>query len=197
MIGFEMISTKVWGGESLGERDRLGWRKVLRSLPYIPQWVRNLSNTWFVAGHLRQIYTAIFHLPQGSQTDLLEESDKIIASLNFLRYLLLRDPKDVDATGIWSVLEQTDKGYLSELITGLELSRIHYKQRADDLLDEKKRAKKAKDAETLSVSVGGQEIGKMPFEQQMQVLTSAQFTFDLMQSLLGRVNEIISAEARG
>lgn len=64
---------------------------------------------------------------------------RIIASLNFLRYLLLRDPKDVDATGIWSVLEQTDKGYLSELITGLELSRIHYKQRADDLLDEKKR----------------------------------------------------------
>ncbi|PIK46830.1 putative glomulin [Apostichopus japonicus] len=156
---------------------------------------QNVNNEWFVGSHLRQILPSIFHLPNGSQTDLLEESDKIIAALNFLRYLLLRDSKKSDLTGVWSMLELIDKGYLSELITGLELSKMHYKQREEELVDEKKRARRAKDADNVSVSVGGQEISKMPFEQQMQVLTSAQFTFDLMQSLLGRVNEIISAQS--
>lgn len=66
---------------------------------------------------------------------------RIIAALNFLRYLLLRDSKKSDLTGIWSMLELIDKGYLSELITGLELSKMHYKQREEELVDEKKRGK--------------------------------------------------------
>ncbi|PIK43545.1 putative glomulin [Apostichopus japonicus] len=131
---------------------------------------QNVNNEWFVGSHLRQILPSIFHLPNGSQTDLLEESDKIIAALNFLRYLLLRDSKKSDLTGVWSMLELIDKGYLSELITGLELSKMHYKQREEELVDEKKRARRAKDADNVSVSVGGQEISKMPFEQQMQRL---------------------------
>ena len=67
---------------------------------------------------------------------------RIIAALNFLRYLLLRDPRHKDLTGVWSMLEDIDKGYLSDVVTGLELSKMHYKQREEELMDEKKRGKK-------------------------------------------------------
>ena len=40
---------------------------------------------------LRRIFEISIYLPDGSDTDLLAEHDKIIASLNLLRFLFIRD----------------------------------------------------------------------------------------------------------
>ena len=40
---------------------------------------------------LRRIFEISIYLPDGSDTDLLAEYDKIIASLNLLRFLFIRD----------------------------------------------------------------------------------------------------------
>ncbi|XP_033099012.1 glomulin-like [Anneissia japonica] len=149
------------------------------------------SNTWFVDQHLVDICQYVFDLPDGAESDILERSDKIISALNFLRYLLLRDKFEVNATGVWTHVDELDERFLQPLHSGLDLSKAHY----DLKLKEVQKTGQTKD-DRVSVTVGGQNLPTMPIAQQKEVLRSAQFTFDLIASLLGRAGEVISMEKR-
>ncbi|XP_071948066.1 glomulin-like [Antedon mediterranea] len=149
------------------------------------------SNSWFIGQHLVDLCQYVFDLPDGAESDILEQSDKIIAALNFLRYLTLRDKLEVNATGVWTHLNDLDEHYLQPLHKGLDLSIAHYELKLEEI-----QTKGAKKDDRLNVSVGGQDLPAMPVAQQKEVLKSAQFTFDLIASLLGRVGEVISTEKR-
>ncbi|XP_072015112.1 glomulin-like [Amphiura filiformis] len=152
-------------------------------------------NEWFTGSHLLELFPLMFTLPIGAETDLLEESDKVLAALNFLRYILLRDPVSDNRSGVWSGLDEVEKVYLSQLHTGLDLSRAHYVQRLKQLIEDAKKSKG--EPSSINVTVAGQTLPKMPVQQQMQVLSSAQYTFDLIASVLGRVGELLSAAKKG
>ena len=57
------------------------------------------SASYFLGNNFISFSNQIFVLKDGVETDLLENSNKILAALNFLRYLLLRDKKDENCLG--------------------------------------------------------------------------------------------------
>ena len=66
---------------------------------------------------------------------------RILAALNLLRYLLLRDPISKNQTGVWSGLDDVESVYLAQLHTGLDLSRAHYDQRLKQVREEARQSR--------------------------------------------------------
>ena len=120
------------------------------------------------------------HLKNGAETDLLEVNDEIIASLNLLIALLLRD-KQNDIFGLWDLVPDLTKNYLEPLSQGLSLSRAHFKLK----LQEPKSAQ-------VTLMVGGQVLPEMSPEQKNQVIHSALNTFDMTELVLCRLNDVIA-----
>ncbi|KAM7326653.1 hypothetical protein ACRRTK_015131 [Alexandromys fortis] len=52
---------------------------------------KKTSNKWFAGPQLISLLDLVLSLPEGAETDLLQNSDRIMASLNLLRYLVIKD----------------------------------------------------------------------------------------------------------
>lgn len=133
-------------------------------------------------------------LEHGAETDLVENVDQIISALNLIRFVALRDREN--RTGMWDYVEFLEKSLLQPLREGIKLSRAHYKLKLQDLEDEKKVVRNDKGNSNKSdviITVGGQQLPNLPHENKVAVITSALNGFDLMESLLIRVNECIDS----
>ncbi|XP_038063780.1 glomulin-like [Patiria miniata] len=148
-------------------------------------------NDWFVGVRSHKLWVMIFKLDKGERTDLLNSADKEIAVLNFLRYLLLRDSGGQDLTGIWPWLGILQQVYLNPLQSCLSGSRTHYTLKVESTWKEIRRAEMKKENLTGILTVGGQQFPMMPLPEQVKVLETAVYTFDLIGSIVSRVNEII------
>ncbi len=133
-----------------------------------------------IGGELDKLVKKFCHLKNGAETDLLEVNDEIMASLNFLIALLLRD-KQNDIFGLWDLVPDLTKNYLEPLAQGLSLSRAHFKLK----LQEPKSAQ-------VTLMVGGQVLPEMSREQKNQVIHSALTTFDMTECVLCQLNDIIA-----
>ncbi|XP_066508152.1 glomulin-like [Hoplias malabaricus] len=152
------------------------------------------ENEWFLGKHLLPLLHQVLCLPQGPETDLLHSLDRIMESLNLLRYLLIRDKEWENQTGIWGELYKIEDNFLKPLRTGLNMSKAHYEAELKSTKENKSSRTESKSV-SCTVSVGNERLPNMTPEMQLQVLQSALFTFDLMESVLARIEEI--AEARG
>lgn len=124
----------------------------------------------------------ILSLPHRSETDLLEEYDRLMASLNCLRFIFLRDKKK--QTLVWERKRSIEKDFISELICGLNLSRMHFKDEMK-LIDQKK---KGKDGNRQSNNLG---LSSFPSENRRSVIQSALYSFDMMQGVCSRLQQIL------
>lgn len=134
---------------------------------------------------LRQICV----LPKGSETDLLQNSDSIICALNMLRYLSIGDRNN--RTNYWDWVRDVDEQFLAPLRIGLDMTRAHYKlevKRVQDGTDDK--------SVDVEVSVSGETLPTMTKDYKLQMLASAMNTFEMMESLLSRVNECVDSVRR-
>uniref|UniRef100_A0A4X1U5B5 Glomulin, FKBP associated protein n=1 Tax=Sus scrofa TaxID=9823 RepID=A0A4X1U5B5_PIG len=147
-------------------------------------------NKWFTGPQLVSLLHLVLFLPEGAETDLLQNSDRIMASLNLLRYLVIKDNENDNQTGLWTELEKIENNFLKPLHTGLNMSKAHYEAE----IKNSQEVQKSKDL--CSVTVGGEEIPNMPPEMQLKVLHSALFTFDLIESVLARVEELIEIKTK-
>lgn len=129
------------------------------------------------------------YLHKKEESDLVELADQIISSLNLLRYLAIRDKKN--ATKIWDYFEALDKSYCEPLRKGLALSRAHYELKINELKNESANGDKNMRASKVSVTVGSQDLPEMPVNEKMKVLRSALTAFDVMESVLARLRELI------
>uniref|UniRef100_A0A8C3XLR3 Glomulin, FKBP associated protein n=1 Tax=Chelydra serpentina TaxID=8475 RepID=A0A8C3XLR3_CHESE len=112
---------------------------------------------------------------------------RIMASLNLLRYLVIKDNEYDNQTGIWTELNKIEQNFLRPLHTGLNMSKAHYEAEI----------KKSHNSKAVcSVTVGGEKMPNMTTEMQLQVLRSALFTFDLIESVLARVEELIEVKIK-
>ncbi|XP_053326222.1 glomulin [Spea bombifrons] len=150
-------------------------------------------NTCFARPRLTPLLHMVLSLPERAETDLLQNSDRIMASLNLLRYLLIKDETD-NETGVWAELPKIEQDYLKPLHMGLNMSRAHYEAEMKNTNEKRKGAHSKKSV--CTVTVGGETLPDMTPEMQLQVLQSALFTFDLMESVLARVEELIEAKLR-
>ncbi|XP_008584955.1 PREDICTED: glomulin, partial [Galeopterus variegatus] len=53
--------------------------------------LKTTYNKWFTGPQLISLLDLVLFLPEGAETDLLQNSDRIMASLNLLRYLVIKD----------------------------------------------------------------------------------------------------------
>ncbi|XP_013909100.1 PREDICTED: glomulin isoform X1 [Thamnophis sirtalis] len=132
----------------------------------------------------------VLSLPEGAETDLLQHSDRIMASLNLLRYLFIKDKEDDNKTCVWTELYKIESNFLKPLHTGLNMSRAHYEAE----IKRKKENKKAEphsSKQPLTQLITKAKMSGITKDMELQALHSALFTFDLMESVLARVEELI------
>ncbi|KAJ8977185.1 hypothetical protein NQ317_018066 [Molorchus minor] len=128
-----------------------------------------------------QLLKKFCHLHKNEESDLIELCDQIIATLNLLRYLALRDKNNV--TGSWEYLKSLENTYFKYLRKGIDLSRAHYELKVKEVQEECGSGDKPK----ISVTVAGQDLLRMPKEEKLKVLYSSLTAFDMMDSLLSRM----------
>uniref|UniRef100_A0A8C0RFY1 Glomulin, FKBP associated protein n=1 Tax=Canis lupus familiaris TaxID=9615 RepID=A0A8C0RFY1_CANLF len=156
--------------------------------------LKRTHNKWFTGPQLISLLDLVLFLPEGAETDLLQNSDRIMASLNLLRYLVIKDNEKDNQTGLWTELAKIENNFLKPLHTGLNMSKAHYEAEIKNSQENSQEVQKSKDL--CSVTVGGEEIPNMPPEMQLKVLHSALFTFDLIESVLARVEELIEIKTK-
>ncbi|XP_068821459.1 glomulin isoform X1 [Capricornis sumatraensis] len=152
--------------------------------------LKKTHNKWFTGPQLISLLDLVLILPEGAETDLLQNSDRIMASLNLLRYLVIKDNEKDNQTGLWTELEKIENNFLKPLHTGLNMSKAHYEAE----IKNSQEVQKSKDH--CSLNVGREQIPNMPPEMQLKVLHSALFTFDLIESVLARVEELIETKTK-
>ncbi|NXQ80893.1 GLMN protein, partial [Nyctibius grandis] len=152
------------------------------------------DNIWFTGHHLISLLDLVLLLPEGAETDLLQNSDRIMASLNLLRYLVIKDCESDNQTGVWTMLAKIEQNFLKPLHVGLNMSKAHYEA---EIKNKKENRRGAHSSNTVcSVTVSGEKMPAMTTEMQLQVLHSALFTFDLIESVLARVEELIEVKVK-
>ncbi|XP_012154765.1 glomulin [Ceratitis capitata] len=138
----------------------------------------------------------ICHLPHGAKTDLIEHADKVISSLNALRFFAIKDLQN--RTGFWDIVPEIEQQFTDPLRKGLDISVAHYKAellRVENGLDAETEAEDRKNLEILDLNIANasKESGQMDLEitrqRKTEILRQNLCTFDLMRSLLGRTVE--------
>ncbi|XP_054646173.1 glomulin-like isoform X2 [Dunckerocampus dactyliophorus] len=94
---------------------------------------------WFVGVELLSLLGLVLNLPQGAQTDLLHNMDKIMESLNLLRYLLIRDKPLSSNADVWEQLSRMREAYTKMLRVCISMSRAYYTAEVKALRDDHKR----------------------------------------------------------
>ena len=131
---------------------------------------------------LPKLISPLLKLKHGPETDLLETSEELVASINLFLFLLGRDKQN--KTGVLDLKPDVEK-WVEEIQTGLKLSVAHYEQK---LLEPES---SSGDLKNFGVSVGGTELPAMDPDQMKDVIKSALRTFSLIQYSLARLNEVM------
>ncbi|XP_029002632.1 glomulin-like [Betta splendens] len=151
------------------------------------------ATKWFLGTEFLSLLEPVLCLPQGAETDLLNSMDRIMETLNLLRYLLIRDVK-LRGTDLWEGLCRIKDNYLKMLRVCINLSRAYYSVELQTLKNDKKlKVKEDRDAAramALVKSIKPKMASNTSLEVQHQVLQSALVTFDLMESLIVRIEEL-------
>jgi hypothetical protein len=140
----------------------------------------NARKESFFGPRFRALCLRTFKLERGPETDLLEVSDEVMASLNFLWCLKIRD-----VAGVAEILDELRPTYVCQLEKGLEMSRVHYKMQLDE-------ASKMKEEDAgCSVIVSGQKLPKMRKEETKSVVNAALNTLDLLECTLTKLKSAV------
>ncbi|CAH2981246.1 unnamed protein product [Chilo suppressalis] len=146
-----------------------------------------LLDDCFSGAQFESMIKKICYLPHGAESDLVELADQIISSLNFLRYLSI---KDIDnRTGIRDCYPVIERDYLDNLRTGLNMSKAHYEVKLKDLEEGKQNSVKKVD---VSLTVGGNVLDKIPIENKKEIINSALNVFHLIEGLVARLSECVN-----
>ncbi|XP_053492222.1 glomulin, FKBP associated protein b [Ictalurus furcatus] len=151
-------------------------------------------DSWFKGTLLLVLLRDTLSLPQGPETDLLDGMDRVMVSLNLLRYLLIRERNK--STCIWTDLCNIAASYIKILRVCLSMSKSYCGSELKRLHEDRK--VKAKELKEVSgkksvqhMIVKNKALGGIPCEAQEKVLQCALVTYDLMESLAFRIEEIL------
>lgn len=158
--------------------------KILQCMK--PNTLQQSEQEIFSKTNLHQILKKICRLSNGAETDLLEVSDEIMASLNFLICLLIRDKDNVFDLG--QILPYLENDFINPIEKGLSMSRAHYKLK----LEEQKNPVHPESSSEISFMVGGQTLPEMSQDQMKEVVHAAMNTFDMMECVLCQLKDVIS-----
>jgi len=150
--------------------------------------------SYFMGDKLLAILSQVCRLGDGPTTDLMKTSDDVIAVLNLVRFMLIRDGGQNESKFL-DGMKRIEADFLKPLRTGLDYSKAHYEQRVKQLNDPAyRKSNVSKSDMEVALVVEGKEVlpDDLPVEQQIMSIHSALAVFDVMESLLARVNECYS-----
>ena len=147
--------------------------------------VANLSLTGknhFASVELERLLQLVFALPSGEKTDLMENSERIMAAMKLLRIVLPLDRMADNRTGIWNLMPLIERNYLRTLHAAIELSKSHY-----ELEVRRTREQRSKD---MAGPRGGGDAS-LTKRQQLGVYEMALHTLEMMESVASQVGDVI------
>ncbi|XP_069795327.1 glomulin, FKBP associated protein a [Narcine bancroftii] len=155
----------------------------------------NNGDVWFSGPYLIPLLHLVLSLPEGAETDLLQNTDRIMESLNLLRYLVIRDSEWESQTGLWTDTFWIES-FLTPLRTGLNMSRAHYEAEIRNKRENRKIIDAPQHETKCPLTVGGKTLPKMTNALQVEVLQSAIYTFDVMESVQARIEELMEPKMK-
>ena len=144
---------------------------------------KNTSYPSYSENKLIQIFTKLFKLKHGAQTDLLEISDEIIAEIN-LAYFIICQKSTIHGVDI--------KEWVQNIEEGLKLSKAHWELELQNTKSKKKSESAVNSNEPeLSVTIGSQSLPVMEPKQKIETINSALTTLDVIQfNIVPLVNKL-------
>ena len=128
--------------------------------------------------------------------DLIENMDSLMSFLNFLRFLFIWD-KQSNQTGVFNELKEI-KQFLNRLKKKIEFGRNFLKMKISSAENDSKNAKKKQDKILFDINcVNGDEnltdlFNSMSEKDEIKMYEQGLANVDMMDSVLSRVNELIS-----
>lgn len=152
--------------------------------------------TSFSGTDFRSIFLQnICKLERGVETDLIDNSDQIISSLNALRFFAIKDADN--RTGFWSFVKDVDVQFVEPLRKALNLSEAHYKAELHNV-HEGRDMTSMQNLNILDISIPNDKVGgggnldlQLDRDKKIELLNQNLCTFELIRSLLGRVCEFL------
>ena len=161
----------------------LGWTITSLKDAIATNLVSDQYTELYSGSSLSELVTPLLELKHGAETDLLEISDELLATLNFVQFLLVRDRDNRTGISDWRghIISWTD-----QITEGLNMSIAHYQQKLKEPQEDAMPG--------IGVVVGGRELPPMDQKQMKDVLCSALDTFSIIQFNLGRVKDLLNKE---
>lgn len=141
-----------------------------------------MEKNHFTGAELERLLQLVFALPSGEKTDLMENSERIMAALKLLRVVLPVDRMADNRTGIWNLVPLIERNYLRTLHAAIELSKAHY-----ELELRRTRQQRSKDV-TVPPAGGDANLTK---RQKLGVYEMALHTLEMMESVASQVGSVI------
>ena len=155
----------------------------------------------FLAGNsLNHLLLKVFEpLPGGYRSNLLTSvSNRVMAALNLLRYLVIRDPRKENSTGIWDLLSHIEEKFLQPLRTGIMLCHTDVNAEIEKLKCVEHMSTGKQDADdrdkVVEFNIGDKCMPDLTAEQQKDAMHSALVSLDMMESVLCRVEQLINVQ---
>jgi hypothetical protein len=153
------------------------------------------NDPWFLGNNLSSfLVDDIFKVPSKalqSKFGIIEESNRVLSTLNLIRFLLIRDLEN--KTMIRNIFPQLEDTYLKDLGRIVQHSKATISLSVKEKQDEIKGVKVAKKEphEMVSVTVvNGRRIEQGTLKEQLEALQSACLTLDMIESILARIGEV-------
>ncbi|CAH3037804.1 unnamed protein product [Pocillopora meandrina] len=155
---------------------------------------------WFQGSRLMSILQLVFKPPLGAGTDkdLVQETDRVMAALNCLRFVLLRDGGD--KTTVWRNFTTIEKDFTEPLRQASKVTRLQYQAELTNKRDEMagNKSKNMEQSTEFSVkSPDGKVLELMSLADQCEALQSGLYSLDMMDSVLARITEIATSRSKG
>lgn len=135
-------------------------------------------------------------LPNGTETDLIENNETIMTTMNLIRFLSIRDSKTVNETKIWDMRESIQDKFLGLLRTAIDSSRTQFNMKLCKIKDEAANPTTSSKSQMMDINVmnSGKDDNnefELPENHEFEVIQVSLVTLDMMESVLVRVIELV------
>jgi hypothetical protein len=147
------------------------------------------TDSFRTTSHFNESAQMIIALTNKVATDLVNESSLIVATLNLIRFIILRDRDNRIALEKSNLADE----YLRQLEKAIQISKAHYDLEQKKMLSQPKvDTKQAFSVKTLS----NEEIEEPTRDEKLVAIQSAIHQLDMIECLRIRVNEIIAEKKK-
>ena len=146
--------------------------------------IGHVETNHFAGVELERLLQLVFALPSGEKTDLMENSERIMAAMKLLGIVLPMDRMVDNRTGIWNLVPIIETNYLRTLHAAIELSKSHYQL-------ELRRTREQRSKDLTSPHGGSDASSSLTKRQRLGVYEMALHTLEMMESVASQVGSVI------